>query len=198
MEIPAEVQNRKWITPKTVDALFRSESMLTNLVQVSLDFHFRFSQLETLVSDFAFSQPSVFAMSDPCSVTNYQAVSAYLSQTEGLSREEQPPEDSDPYMDFQIEAWKAVDAALDDQTFLSSAKALFEEELKCLLFQEVLKETAFEAIGMFLEGALEPSVESGNFDKTQKKQKAPAKKPGDGSLIDNPESHIFFKMFNKI
>ena len=44
--VPIEVQARRWLANKKIERYFESDSIMTNLIQVSLDFLLRFGNVE--------------------------------------------------------------------------------------------------------------------------------------------------------
>lgn len=197
-EIPPEIQTRKWIIGKNVDTLFRGESLLGSLFQVSLDFHFRLNQLESIVSDFATAQPGVFAVRDSLPFTDHQSLSEYfdLCDQDDLSKPEVPVDDRETSQ--KAVAWAELEQSLDKSSPLAARNTHFEQELKALIFQELIKQVTFEAISVLVDNPEDSSIGSQHVEKTLKKSKNPNKKQTEAAMIDNPESHMFYKIFNQI
>jgi len=129
-EIPAEIQTKMWNMEKNVQTLFKLETLLANLVQVSLDFHLRFNQIEGVLRDFMDGSPGVFGLRDHLAVTNHKSLTDYFNFIDRENPEDEGSESARVAFQEQETAWEEVEKTLERANEVVCQKSSFEEELK--------------------------------------------------------------------
>lgn len=194
-----DVQIQKWLFGQNIDRLFQEQSLFSNLIQVSLDFHLRFPEIQDISKDVVSGCPGVFGQQDHPNMLEFGMLTNAFNSTE-LS-DEFPDNSGDASLQSSETALgflRRMDSGSQEKPNQEMDRCRRTIELKDQVFREFMKSLNLDAIGEFVDSNPDPANDQFKMDRTVKKTKMNTKKQSDVLMMENQEMQMFYKIFKKI
>lgn len=169
------------------------------MVQVSLDFHLRYSEIEDISRDLRFGVPGVFGQQDSSNLLEFGLLTQAFNDAE--NSEAYPGEDPDKLAqsnDSNFGFLRRMESGSHDKSNREIDECRRSIELKDQVFRELMKSLNLDAICEFVQSNSDPGNDQFKNDRTVKKTKFNAKKQSDVLMMENQEMQMFYKIFKKI